>query len=258
MIHTYKCKSFLYFLGAIAPSQNVDYTDNIAVYALSARNPDEFASTIANTKWIDLWLDNKFDNTNDVIFTKASSAKYMCYNFKLSNVETESDNEPDAPYSYEEMLNQNVQKNISASTGMQYNYIYSAYQGVYDYSNRTRLMNNFAVTNNMASTTDFVRSDYYKFFVPETEILHNRTMLTLNDDTMASVGNTRYEPFNCVMYCVNPIFDNSVIQNRVTPIGFEDNMSIIPISITTFDNPIMHRGDNVIFEPNLNGIVTAE
>lgn len=276
---TKQCLSYVDFLGNSALQFKTDsgsaYTDHICVYALSAVREISFDNTdIANSaisaitaapitalNWSTLLVEGKFK------FVKSSSAEYMCYKFKMSDITTESDVEPDVPYSYEELFNDNVLNNMQSSTGMQYKYIYSAYNtmlpsAVAGTTKTTQdlLLNNFKTTNNLASDKDFVRSDYYKFFVPETDVIHSRSMLELNDDTLASVGNTSHESFNCLLYCVNPDFDPATANTNGLPKGFANGTIInaVPISLCTYTKDISLAGNNVIFEPNLNGIATVE
>lgn len=272
-----QCLSYADFLGnsALKFKQNTGtaYTDYICVYALSAARIATYSDTnIANSAisaitatpldaldWTTLIEEGTFK------FAKSSSAKFMCYKFKLSDITTESDDEPDVPYSYEELFNENVLKNMYSSTGMQYKYIYSAYNTMTPSSvsgttktTQDLLLNNFKTTNNLESNKDFVRSDYYKFFVPETNVVHSRSMLELNDDTLASVGNSAHESFNCLLYCVNPHFDDRV-ESETLPNGFSGtDFNAVPISVCTYSKDIILAGNNVQFEPNLNGIVTVE
>ena len=276
---TTQCLSYTDFLGSSAlkfkTKKGSAYTDHICVYALSAIRTVTYGDTsIANSaisaitatpldelSWSTLTAEHKFK------FVRSNSAEYMCYKFKLSDVTTESDDEPDIPYSYEELFNETVLNNMYSSTAMQYKYIYSAYQtsqtDVVPHMGKTvkeLLSNNFKTTNNLASDKDFVRSDYYKFFVPETDVIHNRSMLELNDDSLASVGNTSHEAFNCLLYCVNSEFDSSTAAAvNGMPKGFSNTTDkVIPISLCTFSKDIILAGNNVQFEPNLNGIVTVE
>lgn len=276
---TKQCLSYTDFLGNSALQFKTDsgsaYTDHICVYALSAIREISFDNTdIANSAisaitatpitaldWATILAEGKFK------FVKSSSAEYMCYKFKMSDITTESDVEPDVPYSYEELFNENVLTHMQSSTGMQYKYIYQAYTDMTPtaISGSTKnsqqlLLNNFKTTNNLESDKEFVRSDYYKFFVPETDVVHSRSMLELNDDTLASVGNTSHESFNCLLYCINPDFDPSTADTNGLPKGFANGtiMNAVPISVCTYSKDIILAGTNVQFEPNLNGIVTVE
>lgn len=279
---TKQCLAYTDFLGSSAfkfkQKTGNAYTDHICVYALSANRIASFDETdIANTaisgitatsvtslNWYNLLSAGTFK------FVKSNNDQFMCYKFKQSDVTTESDDEPDLPYSYEELFNTNVLNNLSASTKMQYKYIYNAYSdstpsaipASYDFNNtKDMMLNNFYVTNNMQTTADFARSDYYKFFVPETDVIHNRSCLELTDDNLASIGNTLHESFNCLLYCVNPDFDSSVSANvSGLPKGFSGGtfFNTVPISVCTFSRDITLAGNNVMFEPNLNGIVTVE
>ena len=192
---TRQCLSYTDFLGTSAlqfkTKSHSAYTDHICVYALSASRTANYdvvdidnavisaitAEPLKTLNWQTLLNSGKFK------FVKSNSAEFMCYRFKQSDITTESDDEPDLPYSYEELFNQNVLQNMKSSTKMQYKYIYSAYQNStskpvpasYDFANtKDMMLNNFYVTNNMQTTADFNRADYYKFFVPETDIVHNR------------------------------------------------------------------------------------
>lgn len=279
---TKQCLAYTDFLGSSAlkfkQKSHDAYINHICVYALSANRELAFTETdIANSaisgitatsltalNWQDLI------DTHNFTFVKSTVDDFMCYKFKQSDVTTESDDEPDLPYSYEELFNTNVLENLSASTKMQYKYIYSAYQNStpesvpasYDFANtKDMLLNNFYATNNMQTTADFARADYYKFFVPETDVVHNRSSLELTDENLASVGNNLHASFNCLLYCVNPDFDASVeASTNGLPKGFSDGsyFNAIPISLCTFSQDIMLAGNNVLFEPNLNGIVTVE
>jgi hypothetical protein len=47
--------------------------------------------------------------------------------------------------------------------------------------------------------------------------------------------------------------------NNGVPKGFYDtNFEVVPISVCTYSKDIILAGNNVQFEPNLNGIVTVE
>lgn len=281
---TRQCLSYTDFLGISAlqfkTKSHSAYTDHICVYALSANRTASYddididnntisavtATPLTSLNWQTLINEGKFK------FVKANSAEFMCYKFKQSDITTESDNEPDLPYSYEELFNQNVLNNISASTKMQYKYIYSEYQNStsqpvpasYNFANtKDMMLNNFYVTNNMQTTADFNRADYYKFFVPETDIVHNRSCLELTDDSLAAIGNNLHESFNCLLYCVNPNFDAATAagtNNHTLPKGFTNGTYInaVPISLCTYSQDIILAGNNILFEPNLNGIVTVE
>lgn len=275
------CKSYVDFLNlsALHYSTMYDraYTNDICVYAISAKRDTDDNTKIdkyvlreitgtryEDTRWSQPWPISWDD---DIKFVKSSSAEFMCYKFKLSDVTTESDTEPDVPYSYEELFNENVLKHMYSSTGMQYKYIYSAYdtstsQYVSRIGKYTRdlMLNNFKTTNNLVSDKDFVRSDYYKFFVPETDVVHSRSMLELNDDALASVGNTTHESFNCLLYCVNPNFDSHLSAGTDdVPKGLlNTDFKAIPVSLCTYSKDIILAGNNIQFEPNLNGIVTVE
>lgn len=274
--NTRQCIAYLDFLCSEANKYFLEnkhsYTNDICVYALSAS-----LSAIDNTyscKAIDYLTDtsfsifdwNEFVNFNETKFVKSNDENFMCYNFQLSNITTESDFEPDNPYSYEELFNDCVLNNMNNSTAMQYKYIYSAYFNMPNITidkttTRELALKNFNSTNNVESTTDFARADYYKFFVPETDIVHDRALLELNDEKLATVGNTSHMPFNCLMYCVNPVYDCKTSASRLTdvPKGFStDYRHATPISICTFSQDVVLAGNSVVFEPNLNGIVTVE
>jgi hypothetical protein len=64
------------------------------------------------------------------------------------------------------------------------------------------------------------------------------------------------------MYCVNPIFDKRVSEatfDGKMPKGFRLGTPFaIPVSICTYSQDIILAGNNVVFEPNLNGIVTVQ
>ena len=279
---TKQCLSYTDFLCTSAVKFKAKagkaYTDYICVYALSANRTASYddididnntisavtATPLTSLNWQTLLNEGKFK------FVKANSAEFMCYQFKQSDITTESDDEPDLPYSYEELFNQNVLQHISASTKMQYNYIYSAYSNAnaeqipsVGKTTKDLMLNNFYVTNNMQTTADFNRSDYYKFFVPETDIIHNRSCLELTDDSLAAIGNNLHESFNCLLYCVNPSFDAATAagtNNGKLPKGFTNGTYInaVPISLCTYSQDIILAGNNILFEPNLNGIVTVE
>lgn len=275
------CKSYVDFLNVSSRQYSAmyerTYTNDVCVYALSAKRSATDSSKI-DADVLDDITGSRYKNVDyqhpwpiswgiNMNFAKASSEEFLCYKFKLSDVTTESDTEPDVPYSYEELFNENVLKNMYSSTGMQYKYIYSAYnnaQGSYipgmGYPQQV-LVNNFKTTNNLVSDKDFVRSDYYKFFVPETDVVHSRSMLELTDDIHASVGNFLHESFNCLLFCINPNFDSKVSEgsNNGVPKGFYDtNFEVVPISVCTYSKDIILAGNNLQFEPNLNGIVTVE
>lgn len=271
------CKSYVDFLS-VSSRQYFEmfkhsYTDDICVYALSAKRSDEDPTKIADIP-LNTITATRFEQYTwpvswglQMKFAKASSAEFMCYKFKLSDITTESDTEPDVPYSYEELFNENVLKHMYSSTGMQYKYIYSAYDNStsqyvsqIDKYTKDLMLNNFKTTNNLASDEDFVRSDYYKFFVPETDVVHSRSILELNDDALASVGNATHESFNCLLYCINPNFDSYVSAGTDgVPHGFlTTDFKAIPVSLCTYSKDIILAGNNVQFEPNLNGIVTVE
>ena len=276
MATTNLCKSYVDFLNVSALKylevHDRAYTNDICVYALSAKRDindntkiDSYAfnnitKARLNFAWPISWNYN-------IRFVKSNSAEFMCYKFKLSDITTESDTEPDVPYSYEELFNENVLNHLYSSTGMQYKYIYSAYksftsQYISEIGKYTKdlMLNNFKTTNNLVSDENFVRSDYYKFFVPETDVVHSRSILELNDDALASVGNTTHESFNCLLYCVNPNFDSYLSAGTDdVPKGFlNTDFKAIPVSLCTYSKDIILAGNNVQFEPNLNGIVTVE
>lgn len=281
------CLAFTDFLGLSAKRQltnNIDYKDYICVYALSAsrQNDTEVAISAIRNICVDklVTLDWKSLYSSDGIqkfeFVKSDSAHYMCYKFSLSDITTDSDTEPDVPYSYEELFNQCVLNHMSASDKMQYDYIYSAYKSspavsvtyssfssseVVSSNTHELMMNDFYNSNSLVSTADFKRSDYYKFFVPETDIVHDTSILELNDGELASVSNSAHASFNTLLYCVNPCFDSSVSNDKFYPSGFGDaettSFNAVPISICTFSQDIVLAGQNVMFEPNLNGIVSV-
>lgn len=288
------CLAFTDFLGLSANKQlanGVDYKNCICVYALSAsrQNDTEVAVSavkdICIEKLIDLDWNSliKLNDTRKFEFVKSDSAHYMCYKFSLSDITTDSDTEPDVPYSYEELFNQCVLDHMSASDKMQYGYIYSAYDNSPDgvivtYSSfdgtrivtsdtKSLMLNDFYNSNSIASTADFSRSDYYKFYVPETNIVHDTSVLELNDGELASVSNSAHASFNTLLYCINSSFNTSALSadksgklvDRAFPSGFGDveSFNAVPISICTFSQDIMLAGQNVLFEPNLNGIVSV-
>lgn len=277
---TKQCLAYTDFLGQSAKlfkdTTHSAYTDHICVYALSAARTVSYGeSTIDNSAISAITATplSRFDWSecldNKLKFVKSSSEEFMCYKFKLSDITTESDTEPDVPYSYEELFNENVLKHMYSSTAMQYKYIYSAYENSQTtdvpHMGKTvkeMLTNNFKTTNNLASDKEFVRSDYYKFFVPETDVVHSRSMLELNDDALASVGNTSHETFNCLLYCINPDFDpdSRYVEHDGIPNGFTNgtHFNAIPISLCTYSKDIILAGNNVQFEPNLNGIMMVE
>lgn len=284
------CLGFIDFLGvsakSIADETGLDYRKHVCVYALSAkRNEDSdikdvFLTNLCQDKTIDL---DASINDYGLRFVKSDSAHYMCYKFSLSDIITDSDTESDVPYSYEELFNQCVLNHVSASDKMQYNYIYSAYDNspevMVTYRSfagpttaeftRDLMLNDFYNSNSLASTADFRRSDYYKFYVPETDIVHDTSILELNDGDLASVSNLAHASFNTLLYCINPNFNSSALSadkndklhDRAFPSGFGDAKSIsfnaVPISICTFSQDIMLAGNNVLFEPNLNGIISV-
>lgn len=267
---TKQCNSYIDFLGSSAKNFNDlkgAYIQYICVYALSANTTDKSVlNEVASADLTDSQSDNFWTSKlSNLKFAKSSSEKFMCYKFKLADITTESDDEPDLPYSYEELFNENVLKNMYSSTGMQYKHIYSAYNtmtpsAVAGTTKTTQdlLLNNFKTTNNLESDKEFVRSDYYKFFVPETNVIHSRSMLELNDEMLASIGNNVHESFNCLLYCVNPHFDDTVVSETL-PNGFSGtDFNVVPISLCSYSKDIILAGNNVIFEPNLNGIVTVE
>lgn len=289
------CLAFTDFLGLSANRQlanDIDYKDYICVYALSAsrQNDTEVATSAIRHICIDKLVDLDwnsliyFGDTRKFEFVKSDSAHYMCYKFSVSDITTDSDTEPDVPYSYEELFNQCVLNHMSASNRMQYGYVHSAYDNSPDVSvtyssfdgrvvtdsTKNIMLNDFYNSNSLASISDFKRSDYYKFYVPETEIVHDTSVLELNDDEMASVGNSAHASFNTLLYCINPNFNSSALSadeqgelhDRTFPSGFGDNtasssFNAVPISICTFSQDIMLAGQNVLFEPNLNGIVSV-
>lgn len=273
--------SYVDFLGvsalAYSAEFNKPYTADVCVYALNIAHDYTYTAqlnrnvlqSISGWRIKDINWNNIIDNMK---FAKSNSADYMCYRFKMPNITTESDDEPDDPYSYEELFNESVINHISASTAMQYGYIYDAYLNTDDdyqhpiktengwYSVQHIVKNNFYVTNNIASTKDFVRSDYYKLFVPETNVVHNRSLLEMND-TSASVGNQSHESFNALLFCINPNFDSAITSTDAysLPNGFTGvDFPAIPISLCTYSKDITLAGNNTVFEPNLNGIVTVE
>lgn len=277
---TKQCIAYTDFLGNAAlnfkTNSHSAYIDHICVYALSASRTATYDTTdIANSVISDITATSLIDlnwqtliNSGKFKFVKSNSDEFMCYKFKQSDITTESDDEPDLPYSYEELFNHNVLQHISASTKMQYKYVYSAYNNTQPEfipsvgkTTKDLMLNNFYVTNNMQTTADFARADYYKFFVPETDIVHNRSCLELNDDNLASISNSAHESFNCLLYCVNPDFDATTVGYDNLPKGFINCSYInaaVPISVCTYSQDIILAGNNILFEPNLNGIVTVE
>lgn len=265
---TKQCNSYIDFLGLSATqfySKFGKYIDHVCVYAMSATNSqtNTAVNTIASADLAK--VDNQFWSSviaGNLKFAKSTSNTYMCYKFNLTQVTTESDNEPEAPYSYEEFLNENVLQNMNASTAMQYKNIWKAYteNDITDADIKNEMSATFCSTNNVSDTSAFKRTDYYKFFVPETDIIHNRSLLELNDDSLASVSNSAHDSFNCLMYCINPNFDNRIDEGENNlPKGFSDSTFIaVPISLCTYSLDITLAGNNTVFEPNLNGIVTAE
>ena len=276
--NTKLCLTYTDFLGASALEYSASfghsYKDDVCVYALSAALSANTATNeysclaidkLTSAHLADFRWSTIFD-THQLKFVMSTSANYMCYQFKMSDITTESDNEPDVPYSYEEFFNDNVLNHMSASTAMQYKYIYEEYTNSTPQSvsgttktSKDLLINNFKTTNNLASDTEFVRSDYYKFFIPETDIVHNKSVLELNDGDLASVGNSAHASFNCLLFCVNKNY-TSEKQSYNVPVGFTDyvDYKAIPISICVFSKDVSLAGNNVQFEPNLNGIVTVE
>ena len=279
---TKQCVSYTDFLGNSALNFKTKaknpYTRYICVYALSAyRTPSIESTDIDNIAISDITAKplSELDwqtmiNMGYFKFVSANYAEFMCYKFKMSDITTESDSEPDVPYSYEEFFNDNVLNHMSASTAMQYKHIYEEYTNSTPQTligttktSKDLLINNFKTTNNLVSDTEFARSDYYKFFIPETDIVHDKSVLELNDGDLASVSNSAHASFNCLLYCINPDFDASIEAGTdgKLPKGFVNCPYIdaaIPISICTYTKDISLAGNNVQFEPNLNGIVTVE
>lgn len=266
--NTKLCVSYLDFIGSNALEyytiNSHSYIKDFCVYALSANMVesdntrqchtlnDMVSAALNNFSWNDLL------SRNDIRFTKSNDNQFMCYHFVLSNTATESDSEPDFPYSYEELFDQSITGHLSASTAMQYKYIWDAYTGN-NSAVKQEMISNFYSTNNVANTAKFDRTDYYKFFVPETEVIHDRSLIELNDNTLASVSNSAHDSFNCLLYCINPLF-NKDINGKTYPQGFNtsDIQQVIPVSICTYSQDIILAGNNVVFEPNLNGVVTVE
>ena len=285
------CLGFIDFLGlsakTLADEYALDYRDCICVYALSANRgvdsvvKDEFLKKLCTDRTIDL---DASINDYGLKFVKSDSANYMCYKFSLSDIATDSDTEPDVPYSYEELFNQCVLDHVSSSNRMQYGYVHSAYDNspstvyvtfssfdgtIVTSSTKDLMLNDFYNSNSLVSTADFKRSDYYRFYVPETEIVHDTSVLELNDGELASVSNSAHAAFNTLLYCINPSFDSSALsanedgelKDRAFPIGFGDAQSssfnAVPVSICIFSQDIMLAGQNILFEPNLNGIVSV-
>lgn len=273
------CLAYADFLGMSAQQwlNTVDYKQHVCVYAISANRVngvinDTALNELCTAKLVKL----DYSRISNLSFVKSDSAHYMCYKFSLSDIATDSDTEPDVPYSYEELFNQCVLQQMSASDKMQYSYIYDAYDKspsgvIVTYSsfsdqvvsNTTKnlMLNDFYNSNSLASTADFSRSDYYKFYVPETNIIHDTAIFELNDGDLASVSNSAHASFNTLLYCVNPSFDPSVLEDTNCPSGFGDapfsSFNAVPISICTFSQDIILVGQNTVFEPNLNGIVSV-
>lgn len=265
--NTKLCTSYLDFIGNKAAQyyaiNSRSYINDFCVYALSANLiennnvrecktlNDLTSAALFNFSW------KNYTSGNDINFAKSNDNQFMCYHFALSNITTESDSEPDFPYSYEELFDQSITGHLSASNALQYKYIWEAYT-----ENTTSLKNDmkntFYTTNNVANTSGFNRTDYYKFFVPETDIVHDRSLIELHDDSLASVSNFAHDSFNCLLYCINPLFSDSI--NNKYPKGFNSNDSrqAIPVSICTYSQDITLAGNNIMFEPNLNGLVTVE
>ena len=275
------CLAYTDFLGASALSYSENfghsYRDDICVYAISAALTEDDKTHTYSNDILDYLSKVSLSNlswdlvtqSNQIKFAVSNSANFMSYNFKLSDITTESDTESDIPYSYEELFNECVLANMDSSTGMQYKDIYVSYNSMPNeevshaympgVTTKQLALNNFYTSNNLASSADFVRSDYYKFFVPETDIIHNRSMLELNDDALASIGNQSHDSFNCLMFCVNKNYNEQIQEHSTIPAGFTNsNYKVIPISICIFSKDIILAGNNVKFEPNLNGVVTVE
>ena len=137
--NTKLCLTYTDFLGASALEYSASfghsYKDDVCVYALSAALSANTATNeysclaidkLTSAHLADFRWSTIFD-ANQLKFAMSNSANYMCYQFKMSDITTESDNEPDVPYSYEEFFNDNVLNHMSASTAMQYKHIYEEY-----------------------------------------------------------------------------------------------------------------------------------
>lgn len=269
--NTAVCEAYINFLGLSAfayPSvYDKTYMDDICVYALSANrqaadvNPITACNRVITTKLNDLsW--RTYTAFGDFTFAKSNSAEFMCYKFKQHSVTTDSETEPEAPYSYEEFLNQPVLQHVDKSTSMQYSYIWSAYSnaeitGAHRVEIEKLLNNSFYRSTNLNSIVNFDRADYYRLFVPETDIIHDTSILQLDDDAAATTDNACYDSFNTLLYCINPKFDKKYENVNDLPAGFNTN-EVIPISVCSFTEDIVLAGKYIQFEPNLNGIVSVK
>ncbi len=264
---TVYCKSYTDFIGLSAVKYkqelfNHKYIDDICVYSVSAnmQNIDKVSAYLHETCLTAFtWLNS--DVSSNIKFAKSDDNTFMCYKFQLSDITTDSDTENDIPYSYQEMFNQSVLLHMSASKSMQYSYIWNAYTtNSAAQSAKNEMSAIFCNTNNVASSAEFSREDYYKFFVPETDIVHDHSTIELHDDGLASVSNSAHDSFNCLLFCVNPNYnaDRASASNNM-PYGFTNSQfRTVPISLCTYSQDIILAGNNVVFEPNLNGIVTVQ
>lgn len=189
----------------------------------------------------------------------------MCKRFDIADVYTESDNEADNPLCYEEIFNVPVSAMLTASPS------YSAVWNVYSNTNGTftkavtnikkdttfkdYLRQNFLMSNNVIGYSSFNRSDYYRFDIAVDDVVHNRSVLSMQD-MINDMPNTMHSPFNCILYCVNSAFDNTTSKaTNGVPAGMD---KAIPICMSCNTDVMILAGSAVTIEPALNGIITVE
>ena len=76
----------------------------------------------------------------------------------------------------------------------------------------------------------------------------------------AAYESSAHDSFNCLLFCVNPNYNSDLASaSNNMPKGFTNlQFRTVPISLCTYSQDIILAGNNVVFEPNLNGIVTVQ
>lgn len=194
-----------------------------------------------------------------------NATTYMCKKFDIPSVYTESDNEEDAPTCYEQLFNTPVSARLNYSPT--YSSVWDVYKNVEgSFSNNvtnisngtsyaTYLQQNFLLANNVEGLNDFNRSDYYRFDIAVDDIVHNRSVLAVQD-MINDIPNTMHAPFNCILFCVNSAF-NAATSNASngTPAGMNN---AVPICMSCNTETMMLVGSAITIEPSINGIITVE
>lgn len=282
-------EAFVDFLGthalAYKQSHQHSYLNDICAYAIYIKDKSNNTTTdldkaknafLRNFQNVRLgsegqtnWLTLLDDTEYSIEFAKTTDAQYLCYRFKQPLISTDSLTESDSPLSYEELFNTPVSENMTNTTSnMQYSWMWEVCQNFPPVSaangdiliDSNYMTQRFFLSNKATANTKnnlFSREDYNKFFVNETMIVHDRSAMTFEDIAM-SVGNLTHDRFNAILFVVNPVFEDIVDSADGYPRGMQSITYAVPLMCRIFDTDAILAGNNAVFEPNLNGIVTLE